>query len=128
MDDQLLIGTRAGCAGVQASAAAGTAARAEAKSEANGRMAGLSGRAELRPVKSLRKLEAVAERSVHSHVRDQDGAALIIDYGHVRSDAGDTLQAVAQHSYANPLRSPGLFDITAFGGWRSFLASRPGGR
>ncbi|KQW21103.1 ATP synthase subunit beta [Afipia sp. Root123D2] len=46
-------------------------------------------------------------------IRDHGGAALIIDYGHLRSDAGDTLQAVAQHSYANPLRSPGQADITA---------------
>ena len=46
-------------------------------------------------------------------VRDQRGAALIIDYGHVRSDIGDTFQAIARHSFADPLRTPGLADITA---------------
>lgn len=41
------------------------------------------------------------------------GAALIIDYGHVKSATGDTLQAVRRHRYANPLASPGLADLTA---------------
>jgi NADH dehydrogenase [ubiquinone] 1 alpha subcomplex assembly factor 7 len=48
-----------------------------------------------------------------SRVRDQDGAALIIDYGHLRSDAGDTFQAIARHSFADPLKNPGQADITA---------------
>ncbi|MDB5653159.1 MAG: hypothetical protein JWQ94_772 [Tardiphaga sp.] len=48
-----------------------------------------------------------------SRVRDQGGAALVIDYGHTRSDAGDTLQAIARHSYADPLQNPGGADITA---------------
>jgi NADH dehydrogenase [ubiquinone] 1 alpha subcomplex assembly factor 7 len=46
-------------------------------------------------------------------VRDQRGAALIVDYGHVRSDVGDTFQAIARHSFADPLKTPGLADITA---------------
>jgi SAM-dependent MidA family methyltransferase len=50
---------------------------------------------------------------IASRVRDQDGAALIIDYGHVRSDAGDTFQAIARHSFADPLKNPGQADITA---------------
>jgi SAM-dependent MidA family methyltransferase len=50
---------------------------------------------------------------IASRVRDQDGAALIIDYGHVRSDAGDTFQAIARHSFADPLKSPGHADVTA---------------
>jgi SAM-dependent MidA family methyltransferase len=41
------------------------------------------------------------------------GAALIIDYGHVKSAGGDTFQAVRSHRYANPLTSPGLADLTA---------------
>jgi NADH dehydrogenase [ubiquinone] 1 alpha subcomplex assembly factor 7 len=41
------------------------------------------------------------------------GAALVIDYGHVRSAPGDTFQAVQFHRYADPLASPGLSDITA---------------
>jgi SAM-dependent MidA family methyltransferase len=42
-----------------------------------------------------------------------DGAALIVDYGHVQCALGDTLQAVAGHAYANPLRAPGDADLTA---------------
>ncbi|KJC44937.1 ATP synthase subunit beta [Bradyrhizobium sp. LTSP885] len=48
-----------------------------------------------------------------TRVRDQDGAALIIDYGHLRSDAGDTFQAIARHSFADPLKNPGEADVTA---------------
>ncbi len=50
---------------------------------------------------------------VASRVRDQQGAALIVDYGHVRSDAGDTFQAIARHSFADPLQAPGQADVTA---------------
>jgi NADH dehydrogenase [ubiquinone] 1 alpha subcomplex assembly factor 7 len=50
---------------------------------------------------------------IAARVRDQDGAALIIDYGHTRSDAGDTFQAIARHSYADPLKNPGQADVTA---------------
>jgi NADH dehydrogenase [ubiquinone] 1 alpha subcomplex assembly factor 7 len=45
-------------------------------------------------------------------VRD-GGAALIIDYGHEDSAAGDTFQAVGRHAYANPLMAPGTADLTA---------------
>jgi NADH dehydrogenase [ubiquinone] 1 alpha subcomplex assembly factor 7 len=50
---------------------------------------------------------------IASRVRDQDGAALIIDYGHLRSDAGDTLQSIASHSFTDPLKNPGQADVTA---------------
>ena len=43
----------------------------------------------------------------------QDGAALIIDYGHVNYGLGETLQAVAGHAFADPLRAPGQVDLTA---------------
>jgi NADH dehydrogenase [ubiquinone] 1 alpha subcomplex assembly factor 7 len=42
-----------------------------------------------------------------------NGAALAIDYGHARSQPGDTLQAVGAHSFADPLASPGSLDLTA---------------
>ena len=45
-------------------------------------------------------------------VRD-GGAAIIVDYGHAESAAGETLQAVRSHRYADPLAEPGLADITA---------------
>jgi NADH dehydrogenase [ubiquinone] 1 alpha subcomplex assembly factor 7 len=50
---------------------------------------------------------------IASRVRDQDGAALVIDYGHLRSDAGDTFQAIARHSFTDPLKAPGQADVTA---------------
>jgi NADH dehydrogenase [ubiquinone] 1 alpha subcomplex assembly factor 7 len=50
---------------------------------------------------------------IATRLRDQDGAALIIDYGHLRSDAGDTFQAIARHSFTDPLKAPGQADLTA---------------
>ena len=41
------------------------------------------------------------------------GVALIIDYGHVRSAIGDTLQAVSEHGFVDPLADPGMADLTA---------------
>jgi NADH dehydrogenase [ubiquinone] 1 alpha subcomplex assembly factor 7 len=41
------------------------------------------------------------------------GAALVIDYGHTRSAAGETLQAVRRHAYTDPLAAPGFADLTA---------------
>ncbi len=43
----------------------------------------------------------------------KDGAALIIDYGHAWYGLGETLQAVAGHSFVDPLRAPGQVDLTA---------------
>ena len=41
------------------------------------------------------------------------GAALIIDYGHEKGAAGDTLQAVRGHRYAAVLDNPGEQDLTS---------------
>jgi NADH dehydrogenase [ubiquinone] 1 alpha subcomplex assembly factor 7 len=41
------------------------------------------------------------------------GAALVIDYGHGESAVGDTLQAVGEHAFADPLKEPGAVDLTA---------------
>jgi SAM-dependent MidA family methyltransferase len=43
----------------------------------------------------------------------QGGAALIVDYGHDRVGAGETLQAVRRHEYADPWTEPGESDLTA---------------
>ncbi len=43
----------------------------------------------------------------------QGGAALIIDYGYGRSQAGDSLQAVRGHHFHPVLEQPGLADLTA---------------
>ena len=41
------------------------------------------------------------------------GAALMIDYGHVASGSGETLQAIGRHAYADLLSTPGEVDLTA---------------
>ncbi len=41
------------------------------------------------------------------------GTALVIDYGHLVSGYGDTLQAVRAHTYDAPLDNPGLADLTS---------------
>jgi SAM-dependent MidA family methyltransferase len=43
----------------------------------------------------------------------QGGAALIVDYGHDRLSAGETLQAVRRHGFAEPWMEPGEADLTA---------------
>ena len=40
-------------------------------------------------------------------------AAIIVDYGHVASAIGDTLQAVRAHAHEHPLCSPGEADLSA---------------
>jgi len=43
----------------------------------------------------------------------QGGAAILIDYGHDAPGAGETLQAVSGHAFAEPLEDPGNRDLTA---------------
>ncbi|MCC5964110.1 MAG: SAM-dependent methyltransferase [Rhodobacteraceae bacterium] len=52
-------------------------------------------------------IEAIAQR-----IAAHGGAALIVDYGDWRS-RGDTLQALRQHAYDDPLAHPGRADLTA---------------
>jgi SAM-dependent MidA family methyltransferase len=51
-------------------------------------------------------------RSVSRHVAAAGGAALLIDYGAMTSGFGDTLQAVRQHAFVDPLEAPGESDLT----------------
>jgi SAM-dependent MidA family methyltransferase len=46
-------------------------------------------------------------------VVEQGGAGLVIDYGHAERASGETLQAVGQHAFADPLKTPGELDLTA---------------
>ncbi|CAA7623564.1 class I SAM-dependent methyltransferase [Magnetospirillum sp. UT-4] len=48
-----------------------------------------------------------------ARLAESGGAALIVDYGHARSAAGDTLQAVRRHRFHPVLEMPGLADLTA---------------
>jgi SAM-dependent MidA family methyltransferase len=56
--------------------------------------------------------DQVALELGHRVVRS-NGAALVIDYGHTASAAGDTLQAIGAHRHAHPLLGPGTVDLTA---------------
>jgi NADH dehydrogenase [ubiquinone] 1 alpha subcomplex assembly factor 7 len=58
---------------------------------------------------------SLSRRLVH-----QGGAALVIDYGHVESAPGDTLQAVGGHTYVSALESPGTVDLTAHLDFQAF--------
>jgi SAM-dependent MidA family methyltransferase len=81
----------------------------------------------LAPVKDAGAIEAEGENLVFEdggernaiaveigvRLKAAPGAALIIDYGHVRSVPGDTLQAVRQHRFVDILDRPGEADLTA---------------
>lgn len=54
-----------------------------------------------------------AVRAIARRLREGGGAALIVDYGHDRHAAGDTLQAVSRHAFADPWHEPGTRDLTA---------------
>jgi NADH dehydrogenase [ubiquinone] 1 alpha subcomplex assembly factor 7 len=63
--------------------------------------------AEISPM-GLRLAAALGRRFARSA-----GAALIIDYGPMQSALGDSLQALKQHRYHDPLIDPGCADLTA---------------
>ncbi len=51
--------------------------------------------------------------TIAQRLKTDTGAALFIDYGHISTGFGDTLQAVRGHGFANPLLEPGKSDITS---------------
>ncbi|HEU0133491.1 MAG TPA: SAM-dependent methyltransferase, partial [Allosphingosinicella sp.] len=51
-------------------------------------------------------------RLLAHRIAEQGGAALIVDYGHDRISAGETLQAVRWHLYSDPWSDPGESDLT----------------
>jgi SAM-dependent MidA family methyltransferase len=54
-----------------------------------------------------------AAAAIARHLARHGGVALVIDYGHVRTAPGDTLQAVRAHRFADPLSDPGEQDLTS---------------
>jgi SAM-dependent MidA family methyltransferase len=54
-----------------------------------------------------------AAHALGARLGREGGAALVVDYGHVTSAIGDTLQAVGRHAFADPLATPGELDLTA---------------
>ena len=56
---------------------------------------------------------AKAIEEIGAALLERSGRALIIDYGHISSGLGETLQAVKDHNYWPVLKAPGSADITA---------------
>ena len=56
--------------------------------------------------------KAIAE-DLGSHIAKHGGVALVIDYGHLKTAVGDTLQALRKHEFVSVLDRPGESDITA---------------
>jgi len=52
-------------------------------------------------------------KALSTRIEANGGAALIIDYGYLKPAAGDTLQAVSDHKFADVLQNPGEQDLTA---------------
>lgn len=48
-----------------------------------------------------------------ARVKSQNGAGLVIDYGHMRSGFGDTVQGVSKHKFEDVLNHIGGIDITS---------------
>jgi SAM-dependent MidA family methyltransferase len=63
-------------------------------------------------------MEAIATR-----IAGQGGAGLFIDYGHLQSGIGDTLQAVRAHQPVEVLDTPGEADLTAHVDFAALAAS-----
>ena len=67
------------------------------------------------PVGALLEVGAEGQRTMtalSARIMAQGGALLAIDYGLTRTDLGETLQAVRDHRYADPLENPGEADLT----------------
>ena len=61
--------------------------------------------------------QAAFGRDLAALVAETSGAALLIDYGRDRAEAGDTLQGLYRHTKVDPLAEPGQADLTQ---WADF--------
>ena len=61
--------------------------------------------------------QAAFGRDVATLIKATSGAALLIDYGRSRPEAGDTLQGLRRHQKVDPLDAPGQTDLTQ---WADF--------
>jgi SAM-dependent MidA family methyltransferase len=67
------------------------------------------------PEGTVLEIGAVAHRlmaALAQRLLKHPGAALIVDYGHVETDFGETLQALQNHRAVDPLAEPGEADLT----------------
>lgn len=68
-------------------------------------------------VLEISEQQAAFGRDLAALVKAASGAALLIDYGRARAEAGDTLQALRRHQKVDPLETPGEADLTQ---WADF--------
>lgn len=61
--------------------------------------------------------QAAFGRDLGTLIKAAGGAALLIDYGRAKPEAGDTLQALKRHRKVDPLETPGEADLTQ---WADF--------
>jgi len=52
-------------------------------------------------------------QTIGAKIASHGGCGLIIDYGHVHSATGDTLQAMSKHGFVDVLHQPGHCDVTS---------------
>lgn len=64
-------------------------------------------------VVELAPARSAAAHHIGERLRNATGAVLVIDYGYAGPAAGDTLQAVKRHVYADVLEEPGAADVTS---------------
>jgi NADH dehydrogenase [ubiquinone] 1 alpha subcomplex assembly factor 7 len=70
----------------------------------------------LRPASAgamLEQRDSTLLQEIARRIAASGGAGLVIDYGHIQSAFGDTLQAVRGHKHVDPLEDPGEADLTA---------------
>jgi NADH dehydrogenase [ubiquinone] 1 alpha subcomplex assembly factor 7 len=65
------------------------------------------------PIRETSPVRAAVTQMLARHLSANGGAAIVIDYGYAGGEVGDTLQAVRDHRFADPLGSPGEEDLTA---------------
>ncbi|MBO9397839.1 SAM-dependent methyltransferase [Shimia sp. R9_2] len=74
-------------------------------------------------VETCPQAAAIADQ-IGTRIRDAGGAALLIDYGDWRSQ-GDTLQALQDHAFIDPLAAPGASDLTAHVDFEALAQAAP---
>ena len=72
---------------------------------------------EVGQVLEISEQQAGFARDVATLIAQASGAALLIDYGRAKPEAGDTLQALKRHTKVGPLDEPGEADLTQ---WADF--------
>ncbi len=78
------------------------------------------------PLREASPARDAAVAALAVHLERYGGAAIVIDYGYAGGEAGDTLQAVRNHAFADPLEAPGEADLTAHVDFAALAAAASG--